>query len=143
MLFYDYLTSPRSQSLSDAEQAGLVIAGLCGGRILQSATQILSIIEYNPVHNNAANSDSELNYPELGDAWSSAFARYLDGSGDPGSTRDYEQDGAENDSLKRSRMFLKAVTASQYLPLDPTKGIKVSCCPCQCHDDVVIDSDVH
>jgi hypothetical protein len=59
-----------------------------------------------------------------------AFARYLQAQGHPtgdqfNSLTQVERDATVNDPTFRCRLFLKAITTSPYLPLDPNETIKV------------------
>jgi hypothetical protein len=100
------------------DAAKLVVKGMSSGRRISSPQQIISIINFSAIPG-----ESPDRYRTFPDKFSQALKRYLQGSGRPVNdefsiSSNDRQATTGNDTL-RSRAFMKAITGSKYLPLDP------------------------
>jgi hypothetical protein len=110
------------QSFGDSTNTFHILSALCTGRRVTSPQQVIDALEYHPIPPTDLPDSSDIDYASLECMWQISLARYLRGRGHP-SGQGLEADVDGNATI-RSRMFLRTITGSEYLPTGSTK-IKV------------------
>jgi hypothetical protein len=99
---------------------------MCSGRQISSPSQVISIIQFLSLPTSV-----DAQYRSFPDKFSIALKRYLKGRGHPSndsfnSVPFDEREQVADDYTIRSRIFMKSITGSEYLPVnDPTNHISV------------------
>lgn len=107
-----------------------MIAGLFANRSVSSVDQILGLLDATPpaaFSLNNPGSNARLDYLALAIKWNDHFKRYLRGVGvpqGPDGTSFFDEEDNQ-DPLFRAKLFLRCVTGSEFLPLDPLQKIDV------------------
>jgi hypothetical protein len=102
---------------------------MCSGRRITSPLQVIPIINFAPLPGDTAPC-----FQSFPNKFAAALKRYLRGSGHPvgdefNPIMSNERQAVANNHTLRSQIFMKSVTGSEYLPLDPGNGISVCAFP--------------
>lgn len=90
-------------------------------RKVTSAAQILPLISFWPVSSETLGYDQNVNYEQMQARWEILFKSYLAGAGHPNGQPGLSENIIAHsacDPAMRARLFVLALTASQYMPLD-------------------------
>ncbi|KAF9237120.1 hypothetical protein BU15DRAFT_76230 [Melanogaster broomeanus] len=107
-----------------------ILVGMFGDRTVNSVQQIIGLLTPYPLPSllpSTPGFDPQLDYPRLAAKWMQHLKRYLRGTGVP---RNHDGsllfDERENDDpLFRAKLFLRCVSASSFLPIDPMQKIRI------------------
>jgi hypothetical protein len=111
------------QTFGDAHNTFLILSAISSGRRVTNPQQVINILQYHSVPpldsvNSFDAGVTGVDYDSMEAMWELSLARYLRGPSSPVEGSDARPPG---DLTLRARKFMRAVTGSEYMPVDSMK----------------------